>query len=275
MNNGLTLGMWMMAAALVGIWLWQSGTLKKLWNMQITFWLFGLLVTFILVKSTGAYLYLAMGLGIMLVAKYFRSSIALLLLIIAISTYLSMGVSGGFGSGQLDQVVSFAAQISPERAQSLGFRFENEEILSAKARERILFGWGGFGRNRVFEETPSGELKDVSITDSFWIIYFGVYGVVGLASFFGIFLLPSLSFFLLKYPARLWLHPKVSSAAVLAVILTLYAVDSLLNAMYNPIYFLVSGGISGLVVTAPVISQNNKNKRRITQRRTNLNLKNL
>ena len=61
-------------------------------------------------------------------------------------------------------------------------------------------------------------------------------------------LLPVASLVLLRYPARTWTHPKVGSVVVLAVVITLYMLDCILNAMINPVFTLATGGIAGLVL---------------------------
>ncbi|MGE5659185.1 MAG: O-antigen ligase domain-containing protein [Actinomycetota bacterium] len=242
MDSGLMLGVWMMAATLMGIWLWYTGVLKQMWGISVS-WLLGvLIVTFILVKATGAYVLLLLSLLILFTAKKFRTAFPLYLLIAGISYYIFLGAIGEFPG---KEIVNTMSQVfSKERVESVQFRFENEVILGDKARERILFGWGGFGRNRVFDETG----KDISVTDSLWIIAFGTNGIVGLSSLFGSLLLPVFSFCTLRYPPRLWTHPKVAPAAALAVALTMYALDCILNAMTNPIFALISGGLSGIVL---------------------------
>jgi hypothetical protein len=127
--------------------------------------------------------------------------------------------------------------------QSLQFRFDNEEILGLKARQRIAFGWGGFSRNRVFNELG----EDISVTDSMWIIAFGVYGVLGLISLTVSILLPVLAF-CVRYPARTWSNPAIAPAAALAVCVCLYMLDSVLNAMVNPIFMLAAGGLAGIAI---------------------------
>jgi len=115
--------------------------------------------------------------------------------------------------------------------------------LGARARESVMFGWGGFARNRVFDEYG----KDISITDSLWIIVFGLQGAYGLAALTASILLPVISF-CIRYPARLWLHPMVAPAAALAVCIALYMFDSVLNAMTNPIFMLAAGGLATVSV---------------------------
>jgi hypothetical protein len=83
-----------------------------------------------------------------------------------------------------------------------------------------------------------------------WILSFGVNGIVGLASVSGSLLIPVLCFSF-RYPTRLWFTPKVAPAAVLAVCTTLFMLDSVLNNMYNPVFALVSGGLSGIAANPP------------------------
>jgi len=255
MEHGLAVGMWMMAATLTGVWLWQSGVIKKLWNIPISWLVMALSITFALVKSTGAYIYFAVGLIILLVGKWFRTAVLLFLVIFGISSYLYLGATGEFYT--IPQVVSFVNNslnqvgddASADRSGSYAFRIQNEEFLSRKARQRMIFGWGDSGANRVADPKTG---QDISVTDSLWIIIFGTRGIVGLISFAALFLLPAASFCLLRYPASTWSHPKVGSVAVLAVVITMYLLDCCLNALPNPVFLLASGGISGLLQNTPV-----------------------
>ncbi|MEG4802902.1 O-antigen ligase domain-containing protein [Microcoleus sp. ARI1-B5] len=244
MQHGLMVGVWMMTAALIGVWLWQTGTLKKFQGRNIKTLAIVLTIAFFLCRSTGAYSLFAIGLVILFSAKWFRSSLPLLFVIGYIWFYLYVAASGQFAS---KDVIGFMTQIfGEERAFSLKFRFDMEEILGDKARQRFLFGWGDSGGNRVY----NGYGKDISVTDSLWIIAFGINGVVGLVSLFSSLLLP-VAVFAFKYPARTWSNPKVAPAAALGVALTMYVFDCVLNAMTNPIFAVIAGGISGLVLKAP------------------------
>lgn len=249
MAHGLEVGVWMLAACLIGVWLWRSGVLKQFWNMPIMPVLMVLVATFILVKSTGAWGLFAIGLMIMFSAKWLRSGFLLWIVLAGIVIYLVLGVTGSFhGEG----VVSFITNnFSAERAQSLEFRFDNEEILGERAREQMIWGWGGWGRNRVFEYNWAGELEDVSVTDSLWIIAFGTRGIVGLFGLIGTFLFPVIVYCGVRYKPHTWFHPKIAPGAVLSVVLALYLFDCLLNAMINPIYTLACGGLTGLLLRPP------------------------
>ncbi|MEQ9237516.1 O-antigen ligase domain-containing protein [Coleofasciculus sp. E2-BRE-01] len=267
MRHGLTLGMWMMAATLIGIWLWRSGLLKKLWGIPMSWLVAVLLITFVLVKSTGAYIYLFFGVAILFLTRWFRTTFPLLLLVVSISSYLFLGATGNFTGDMKNQLVSFLADVTTqERAESLEFRLDNEELLGDKARQRPIFGWGGWGRSRVYDYNWAGELVDVSITDSFWIITFGTNGSIGLISIMAARLLPP-ACFCLRYPAHSWSNPKVAPSAVLAVVLTLYVMDGLLNAQPNPVYTVVHGGLAGLMLNE-VETRNSRSIRSSIPRRS-------
>lgn len=241
MEHGLMVGAWMTAAALTGVWLWKAGVIRQLWGIQVGWLVAALLVTAVLVKSTGAILLLVLGIAILFVAMWFRNAFPLLLLIVSISLYLYFAVSGTFIA---DQIVSSMSGVMPqERVESLEFRYNNEELLSDKAREKITFGWGGWGRSRIYDAWG----EDISVTDSLWIIAFGANGAVGVISLTASLLFPVVRFLQL-YRASLWHNPKVAPVAALAVLLTLYMVDCVLNAMINPIYILACGGITGFVL---------------------------
>ena len=145
--------------------------------------------------------------------------------------------------------------MGPDRAQSLAFRLSNEEMLIRKTMERPLFGWGGWGRGKVYDE----EGKDITITDSLWIITFNNYG------FWGTFWL----YFALVLPSFLFLHRKiqeqgfVSSApiAVLCIGSLLYVLDTLLNNMPNPIYMIMAGAVNGMQREQEMNLSENKSQR--------------
>ena len=85
------------------------------------------------------------------------------------------------------QILEMADSISADRASSLELRFENEEGLMARASQRLLFGWGRWGRSCVYDEASG---KDISFTDGRWIIVIGSFGLFGFFTEFGLLALP-------------------------------------------------------------------------------------
>ena len=246
MKHGLEVGMWMMAATLIGIWLWKTGIITQISGIPISWLVSALLITFVLVKSTGAYFLLLLGFVILFVSWQFRTAILIFFLIVSMGFYLAQNaLTEAYITDQI--AASLGGVIPQERIQSLEFRFNNEELLADKAREKIVFGWGGWGRNKVYGYNWDDELVDISVTDSLWIIAFGEKGLIGLSSLFLSFFLPVIGF-VKRYPTAYWLNRKVAPAAVLAVIIVLYTLDCLFNAMINPNFILACGGIAGLAL---------------------------
>lgn len=248
LEHGLWVGVWMMSATLIGLVLWRTGVIKKLWNYSLNWLVPVLFVSFILVKSTGAYLYLMIGIGIWFAAKWLRTTLPIVLLIVALSGYVYMGASRSLYT--IPQVNAFAATANAaggnDRSQSLAFRIFNEQLLTQKAQARMMLGWGDSGGNRIYDEYG----KDIAVTDSLWIIVYGQNGLVGLISFMTVLLLPSLVFSF-RYPASSWSNRKIAPALALALILVFYTMDSLLNAMACPVFILANGGLAGFLLRQP------------------------
>lgn len=240
MVHGLMVGLWMMAASLMGVWLWKTGALKRLWGIPTSWLVPVLLVTTVMLKATGALILLFLGLGLLFSARWFRTSIPVLVVIVALVSYTSVRAAGLWDGQQL--VYFSSSGINQERADSLKFRLDNEKMLSEKARQKPIFGWGGWGRARVYDEDG----KDISITDSLWIIVFGNYGTVGLTFMMAVMLVPAAAF-CWRYPARQWSDPKLAPAASMAILLVLCAFDNLINAVGTPIYLLACGGLVGFL----------------------------
>ncbi|TXH93883.1 MAG: hypothetical protein E6Q73_16690 [Pseudorhodobacter sp.] len=140
----------------------------------------------------------------------------------------------------VDQILDFANGLSPERAYSLRFRIENEEILLARAQERPWFGWGGYGR--AFTHDPVTG-KTLNIADGAWVILMGNYGWVGYVTEFGLTALPLL---LLAHEAlrqgKAMLSPWVGAVAL---ILGANMMDLLPNATHIPFTWLLAGALLG------------------------------
>lgn len=252
MHHGLAVGAWMMAATLVGIWLWKTGVIKQIWGIPIRILVPILFVTFVLCKSTGAWVLLPIGLLILFMCNRLRTALPVFLIAVFIWVYIGIGVNGIFhASDYKDQFVQFLTEATnPDRAQSMEFRFDNELVLTEHARKQMIFGWGGWGRHIVPMDPTSPWSRD-AVPDSLWINAFGMRGVVGVFSLFSAMLLPLVSLFWLRYPARSWSNRQVAPVAALGVILLLYMVDCLMNAMVNPIFILACGGIAGAALKKP------------------------
>ncbi|MCS6811958.1 MAG: O-antigen ligase domain-containing protein [Cyanobacteria bacterium] len=250
MSHGLAVGAWMMIATLAGIWLLQSKTLgKKLFYIETKWLVMALSLTFVLLKSTGAYVSLLLGLIIMGTGRFLKTGLLVFVIIIAICVYLYTNTMTE--SYFTDQLIDYLSNIfPPDRIQSLAYRFNNEEVLVDHARKQILFGWGGWDRSTTIRPEDGKR----AVQDSLWIIAFGMNGIVGLVSFLGTMLVPIWAI-CWKYPARTWMRPDIAPVVFLAVGLLLYTIDCLQNAMLNPTYLLVIGGLTGFAMKPSALKQ--------------------
>jgi len=240
MDSGLQLGLWMTTASLTGIWLCWTGVWKRCGGVAVLLPLSALILTTIFCRSTGALVLLMLGLAVLAWTRLFHNRLALIALLAVAPTYIVMRSMGDDSWGPALQLIE---SVSPERAESLHFRFANEDILVAKAMRQPVFGWGGWGRSRVYDEFG----KDISVTDGLWIIEFGEHGLVGLVSLFALLLAP-LTLLIIKFPARQLVSSELAPALALAISVTLFAIDCLPNAMPNPFYLMTAGGVIGYVL---------------------------
>ncbi|MEM9215068.1 MAG: O-antigen ligase domain-containing protein [Cyanobacteria bacterium P01_F01_bin.150] len=241
LQHGLMVGSWMMSAGLIGIWLWRSKTIESVLGIPMKWLVIAQCTMVVLVKSTGAWILMLLGLGVMYFSKWYRVAILVWLLVLAVPPYLYFSASGDM---RTDAVVEFISEnINPDRAQSLRFRFNNEEPLARKARERWIFGWGGWARAAIYSKYDGSQQ---SVSDSLWIVAYGAFGTVGLVSLTATLLFPSIGF-LISYSAANWAHKRLAPVSAIMIILVLYTLDNLLNDMKIPLYILGMGGLSGLL----------------------------
>jgi hypothetical protein len=192
-----------------------------------------LLVVLILCKSLASLIYVLALAPVVLLA-----SVRMQVRLAAFAALLAMAYPTLRGADLFptETLVKTAARISIDRAESLDYRFDNEEVLLDRARERPLFGWGGWGRNLVREANTG---KALTVTDGRWIIAIGFFGWTGFLSEFGLVALPLL---------LIWWRggtppPRVVAGGMLIVGVNM--VDMIPNATLTPLTWLFSGALLG------------------------------
>lgn len=268
MQHGLAVAMWMTTASTVAMWLWWSGAVRRLWNFHMSYIVASLFATTVLCKSVGAIGLLAMGAGALTAVRKLQTEAVVWCLLLAPVVYMGVRGLGIWDGSHLLQAVE---SITPDREGSLRYRLEAEDLLSEHALRRPVFGWGGHGRNRP---AAMGYEVDNVATDGFWIIALGQRGIVGLAALTAIILLPATLVFR-RLPISSWLEPSFAPAVAMALCLVLFMIDSLFNAMMNPVYVLTAGALTGAVLsgvlgTRPVVHQAHHSRMPITSARTAL-----
>jgi hypothetical protein len=193
-------------------------------------WLLGIVL---LSNSLGALIIAVVFLPVIL---FLGSRMQLLVAALIAGMIITYPMLRSVGAIPTDRLVSIAEAIDPGRAASLQFRFDNEDLLLEHARERPVFGWGGWNRNRVFSETGG----DLTTTDGAWIIAMGVRGWVGYLAQFGFLALPII---LLSIERRRYEVSTVT--AVLALVLSAALVDLIPNGFLSPVTLLLAGALWG------------------------------
>lgn len=244
MQHGLAVGLWMGAASVVAITWWRWAGRRYLLRVPARFAAPALLVTAVLCKSSGATLLMFMGLAAIWATRRYSTPRVLLALAWLPIVYVPIRA---FGLWHGEELVELIARVLPDRAASLGFRLECEQLLAERARQQWLLGWGGWGRSAVY---IGEENEQRVVTDSLWILVYGRQGALGLAAVIGMLVLPVISF-ARSCPRALWRHPKLAPIIALAVVLASYMIDNLVNDMPNPLYLLIAGGLGALRVRAP------------------------
>jgi O-antigen ligase len=237
MRHGLMLGMWMTCAAVVAVWLWRTRSVRRIMHVPMGCIAGGLVIMAVLCKSTGAILLLGVGVALLTVLRNVRVPAILYAALLCAPMYMVARASGAWSGSQ---AVEVAAMISEDRAQSLAFRLQNEDLLIKRAMEKPAFGWGGWGNWRVYDAAG----QDITTSDGLWIITLGQSGLIGLASVVAILLLPVIRA-VRNAPVRFWSRPMFAPCAALSVLMILFSFDCLANAMFNPIFVVIAGALSG------------------------------
>jgi hypothetical protein len=194
-------------------------------------WLAYLLAIMILCRSLGA-LVLA-GAALLAMTVIPRKGVRLICALMAI-TVLAYPVLRGVDLVPVQALAEQIAMVNEERAESFQTRIDNENRLLERAGKRPWFGWGGFGRNRVYDEYTG---RDLSITDGTWVIIIGSNGWAGYVAAFGLLCLPMVAVW--RRGAQL-----SSASTALSLILAVNLLDLLPNSSLTPLTWLMAGTLA-------------------------------
>lgn len=244
-QHGLALALFIGLAALSACALWFAGSRRSMAYVGPRLALVLLFGTAVLCRSAGALGLLTVGLAVLASSGRGRRRWPTLLLL-AVGPSIMLGrVAGVLASESIIGAVSGA--YGGERVDSLRFRLENEDLLLARAHEKILSGWGPAGRYR----TDAGGNDVVRAADGLWVILLGQYGIVGLLCFVGSLVLPALLALRIRSPLR-DLRNSALVVLCLALHIGLYLVDFIFNAMMTPVALVTAGALASASTIADV-----------------------
>jgi hypothetical protein len=237
--HGLMLGLWLCHATVLAI-VNIKVVRARIFGLSPTAiaWVVGAM--FILSKSTGA---LAFGVVLVPLVLYASPRTQVKVAAFVGGFTVVYPLLRGLDLLPTDALVQFLyARFSPERALSLGFRFQNEDILLERARERLMFGWGVYGRNFTYD--PIIGIAS-TIADGHWIILLGGRGVAGFLSTFLCVVWPI--FQLRRRFARMASAADQRIMAGVALVLAFGTLDLIPNGLFSTYPYFLAGAASGLV----------------------------
>ena len=230
LSHGLLLGIFFASAIAAAFSMARWATKRqRMVFFGAGLWLLG---TLFLAKSLGAFLIVLAILPVALMLPRRMQVMVSASIVIIVFTYPFLR---HVDLVPTDTIVSLTERIDPKRAQSLDYRFANEDALLQRARERSLFGWGEWGRSRIYDENG----RDISTTDGRWVILFGEGGWVRYICYFGLL---TWGIVALLFRRKDMLNP-VSISIVLA--LTANLIDMLPNSAISPLTWLMAGALVG------------------------------
>ena len=236
LHHGLWLGIFLCMAVLGACTLWRQALRDR---VRAAPWLAAMLwlaLTLVLSRNLGATALMLLFAPVILFAP---PRLQVLVAAVFAGMVLTYPMLRGAGLVPTDTIHSLAQSVSEERAGSLKYRFDNEDMLLARANEKPLAGWGSWGRNRVYDPETG---RDLSVTDGLWVIMIGSFGWVGYVAQFGLLTMPLL---ILARRRGAEIAPVTAGIAVLTAA---SLIDLIPNATLTPVTWIVAGAMAGQAI---------------------------
>jgi hypothetical protein len=222
----------MAIGAAVSQWRTSKGTKRRnAGGVVLYFW-----VLLILCKSLGAAILSLLYAPVVAFARTQRVVAVSAILCLIIVSYPAVRAAGLI---PVNSISTMAKSFSEEREDSLGLRLENEDQLLERGDIKPFFGWGGWGRNRIYDEETG---RDNSVTDGAWIIVIGTWGWAGYIAMFGLLCIGCIR---LLWNRKARKNVGIAGAALMTV-LTINLLDSIPNSSIRPITWLLAGAIAAI-----------------------------
>ncbi|QEW06257.1 hypothetical protein [Nitrincola iocasae] len=258
MGHGLLVALFVSVAFIVSLILFKI-KIKIINSISLNFFVCAFLfVVLVLSKSYAALLFGVFG---FFMVRFFNVKYIYIATFSLLFLYFSYPILSATKLFPHDEMVELAVTVDPARAQSLGFRFYHEGKLLEHANKKAMFGWGSWGRNRVYDPET---FEDVSVTDGRWIIMLGTKGWLGfLSELYFIFLCVYMSYVAgKKLSIRNYNYESIKSQRFMlashALIVSLVLIDQIPNSSMNYFYWFVAGTLFGR--SFDIISSNFKEK---------------
>lgn len=223
---------------------------ERIFSVKATTWFWFLAFVVVTCKSTGSILYLALLLPLVVVASP-RAQVNVAMTIAAF--VLAYPALRAYDLVPVQRMLDLARVFGQERAESLFVRLYNEGLVLDHARERLLFGWGTYGRHLLYD-AESGQSS--IITDGAWIILVGMQGIFGMVTTIGTLLL-SIALAFRRF-TRVPPTMRVEVAG-LALMVAITSLDLVPNGLFANYPFFLAGALTSAV--GPVLTRERARRR--------------
>jgi hypothetical protein len=231
LGHGLLVAIFCAMAATAAIARWREARGRQKTRAGMIAIYFGVLL--VLCKSAGALILAGVFAPVVAVLRARRVALTGAAACMMLLLYPAIRSAGLVPTGAISELTG---SFSSDRQGSLAVRLVNEDQLLQRASEKPIFGWGSWGRNRLYSPEDG---KDLSITDGAWIITLGMWGWTGYLATFGLLCLGSVRLIW----RRKILDPISISSATLCALMAINLLDSVPNASVRPITWLFAGAI--------------------------------
>ncbi|MEL7460764.1 MAG: hypothetical protein AAGJ39_07375 [Pseudomonadota bacterium] len=234
LDHGLSLGFFLMTATLACMALFrQLKGIDRYRYLLIGLWIFAALA---LSRNLGAMMLFLFFAPFVLIAPTKLQAWLVAAVAIIFMAYPAIRQAELLPIDKFTEII--AEEISVDRAASLQFRLQNETAMALRAGEKPLFGWGGWGRQRIINEAGA----DTTVSDGTWIIILGERGWVGYICFFGLLAIPMI--YLIFSVRRKEVSPVILTAGLIMAANLIYLVP---NSTLSPVGWLLTGTIAGFI----------------------------
>ncbi len=161
LGHGLLVAFFLMTTAVAAAAFWRTQSrLFRLPTAGIMAYLSGVLV---LCKTASALTY---GAALMVLVRFTRPQLQLRVAMLLVAFALLYPTLRAGDLVPTKFMLGLAQSVSAERAESLKVRFDNEDQLLDRAWQRFMFGWGRFGRSRVYDDDSGKDSASPTVAGS-------------------------------------------------------------------------------------------------------------
>jgi hypothetical protein len=233
-GHGLGLAFWLATSVVAVAALRQSRI--KIFGFSTLFILFYILFVLVLSKTWSAIFYSLLSVVFIFYLSPLKQVKYAFLLAALVMLYPVAKLTGVLPEKQIINVIEGK---SSDRAQSLSFRFENENLLLGHALERPFFGWSGYGRSRLYDDYG----KDMTVIDGAWVGEMSAHGFMGFFFYYAILLTPL--YYARKAVGLIKDKKDQAYFASLSVLLLICILDSIPNTGMRSMHWFLAGALLG------------------------------